>query len=256
MNMREKLNLNATGPERIKHILIFGAYGAGKTHLQGDFLRYYKEQGRKCRFLNITGEDGFQSLKNFDLGEIGETVENLGDYSSALADYHKEGNEVLAVDSLTRIHRLMLIDVVGELRYPDAAKDRGQTQPMWGRINMGLEREVFKSRSAAQYTLWVAPYDRGTNPVEGGDNSLITPNLPGQKAFECYGWFDMVGYLSTRQGSGPGKVIRQVSFIDDGRVQTRSRLPRPITEPILIPEGGGGWKSIRTAIEHAFKGGK
>lgn len=253
--MRKKFNLDATGPEEIKHILIFGPYGSGKTHLQGDFCRYYIEQGKTARFLNLSGEDGYQSLKGMGLGDIGESVDSLEDYEAALVDYRKDSTYALAIDSLTVLYRLLLKKVVGEIRYPDAKVDGQRAMAMWGQISMGILNYVHKSRSAAEYTLWVAPYDKNTDPVTGGETPLITPNLPGQNALACYGWFDMVGYLSSRQGSGPGKAIRSLTFVDDGKVQTRQRLPQPLGT-LQIPEGGGGWAKLRVAIEQTFKGGK
>src|SRR3990167_10258737 len=98
-------------------ILVHGPYGAGKTHLQGDFLTWAKAQG-PIGFLNILGEDGYASVAGLNLGEVGYTATDVKEYEEALADFKKQGLVGLAIDSLSAFYRFVLKDIVGEVRYP------------------------------------------------------------------------------------------------------------------------------------------
>lgn len=234
-------------------LLIHGPYGAGKTFLQGDFLRWAKAQNKgPVGFLNISGEDGFTSISSMNLGEIGQTAETLDDYDQALEVYKKENTFALAVDSLPAFHRLVIKNLLkGEVRYPDPAVDGERAKMLWGQISMKTMGRVINSRKAARFILWVAPYDKSEDPVAGG-SKIITPDLPGKMALGCAGWFDFVGYLSVSMGSTPDSITRKVTFAPSGGTLTRQRIPKAITQDIPIPQGKGGWEAIYNTISKEF----
>lgn len=250
--MRTKFNLDIATLDDLC-VLIHGPYGAGKTHLQGDFLRWVREakQG-KTAFLNIKGEDGHDSLAGMGLGEVGETVDTLDDYDAVLKDFAKAGVVGLAVDSLPAFYRLLLKHFMGEVRYPDPKKDGERAKMLWGQLSMTAMGRVIDSRSAAKYVLWVAPFDKSDDPVSGGKG--ITPDLPGKLAWGCAGWFDFVGYLSAETHS-PTDIRRQVSFAPSGGVLTRQRIPTPITQAVTVPKDKGGWAAIFAAMQAALERG-
>ena len=242
--MRQKLNLDLTTLDRVM-MLIQGPYGAGKTHLQGDFLKWAKQFG-KVAFINIKGEDGYGSLSAMGLGEIAETAENLADYDSIVADYSKQGYYGVAADSLPALEDLVVRSVMpdGALRYPDPKLDGERAKMLWGQIKMLLRARVTASRSIGKVVLWVASYDK--SEVEG-EGKLTAPNLIGKSARASAGWFDFLGTL-TADTKSPTSVTRSVSFAPSTTVLSRQRVAKTITAPIIIPEGGGGWEAIWKAL--------
>jgi len=246
--MRERFNLDLVTLDKVT-LLIHGAYGAGKTHLLGDFLSWATKQGN-VRYLNIKGEDGATSLAHAGLGNVGETVSTLGEYQEARRDYAKEKLIGLGVDSLPALYDLVLLDLLGEVRLPDAKKDGDRGRFFWGQAGVVTKDSVTRSRSAAPYVMWVSAFDKSEDAVVGGTKS-ITPNLPGKLAHAIAGSFDFVGYLTAEILAG-GKVERKVSFAPSSAVLTRQRIPRPILAPVSIPSGGGGWGAIFGAMQAAL----
>lgn len=246
--MRVKLNLDLTTLDKIS-MLIQGPYGSGKTHLQGDFLRWAKERG-KAAFVNIKGEDGYGSLAAMGLGDIAETAETLADYDSIVAEYSKQGYYGVAADSLPALEDLVIRSVMpdGQLRYPDPKLDGERAKMLWGQIKMLLRARVTASRSVGRIVLWVASYDK--SEVEG-EGKLTAPNLIGKSARASAGWFDFLGTL-TADTKSPTSVTRSVSFAPSTTVLSRQRVAKTITQLITIPEGGGGWAAIWAALEGAM----
>jgi hypothetical protein len=252
--MRRRFNLDLTDLSRLS-VLIHGPYGAGKTYLQGDFLRWARETTNKpVVFLNIKGEDGAASLASLGLGETGETVETLTDYDEALKAYAKDGVQALAVDSLTAFYDLIFAHLLGEVRYPDPKIDGERAKMVWGQARMIAKGRVAASRAAVPWVFWVAPYDRSEDPMMDGSKGT-TPDLPGKAAWGCGGWFDFVGLLTAQPGSKPGELVRTVSFVPGAGVLARQRVPHMITKPIRLPHGPGGWAVIYAAMQQALKGG-
>jgi hypothetical protein len=247
--MRQKFNLDLTSLDRVM-ILIHGPYGAGKTHLQGDMLRWVQEHmGGPVGFLNIKGEDGASTLAGMGLGASGETVDTLKDYDEAIREYRAKGYRALAIDSLTTFFDLVLKDMLGEVRYPDPKLDGERAKMLWGQLKMTTKARVAESRNAANIVMWVAPYDRSEDPT--GGQKGVTPDLPGKAAWGCGGWFDLVGLL-TAEPINAHTIQRKVTFTPGAGVLTRQRLPRIITQPIVIPEGRGGWAAIYAALQAAI----
>lgn len=250
--MRERFDLDLVSLDKLA-LLIHGAYGAGKTHLQGDFLSWASVKG-PVAFLNIKGEDGQMSLAHARLGTVGQTVTTLAEYNEVLKEYAGQHLAALAVDALPALYDLILmsLNAKGELRYPDASIDGDRSRMMWGQATMRIRSAVIRSREVAPYVLWTSAYDRSANAVETGAAQRITPNLPGKLADGIAGVFDAVGYL-TAETLSPEHVQRRVLLAPTLAVLTKLRLPRPITKPIDIPAGKGGWAAIFAAFEAALK---
>lgn len=245
--MREKFNLDLVNLDRI-NLLIYGSYGCGKTHLEGDFLRWAAGNGA-VRFLNIKGEDGSSSLAHMGLGAVGETVSTIGEYKEAIAEYTKLGLYGLGIDSLQALYDLIFFDLMGEVRLPDAKKDGERTRWYWGEAAVRIKDMVTRSRAAAPYVMWVASHDKGEDVITGGKGT--TANLPGKVAWDIAGKFDFVGHM-TADTLGADRVDRFVDFSASNSVQTRQRIPRPLTRKIKIPQDTGGWLAIFEAMQKAM----
>lgn len=241
-----RFNLNLTNLDTTA-TLIHGAYGAGKTHLQGDFLRWAAKQG-PVAFLNIKGEDGFASIAGMDLGDIAYTAKTLPEYDEIVAEFTRKPLFGLAVDSLTAFNWQVLVNVVGSYRYPDPKLDGERSKMLWGTISTNTRGRVLAARAAAKHVLWVAPQGRNED-ISGGRG--VTPELIGQLAWGCAGLFDFVGKLDAAI-TGPKTVDRKVSFDPENGLLTRQRAPRQILGKINIPEGGGGWEAIFNTMQAAF----
>lgn len=240
--MRSKFNLDLE-EAKLDHamILIHGGYAAGKTHLVGDFLKYYSAQG-PVKFINVKGEDGSDSAKTFGLGAVGENVETFEDLIGALNDVRKEKCVALGIDSMKAASRLAMAHVLGtDSRMPSVGGNGNE----WGAVHFAMENLTNRMRAAAPFVMCVCPSDKSVNQLDG--KTYITPDLPGREAAGSAGWFDLVGYISA-DVMGPGKVKWSVKFVPNTAILTRQRLPRPITEDIVIPDGDGGWKAILDTI--------
>jgi AAA domain-containing protein len=241
-------NLDLVSYEKLC-VLIYGPYGSGKTHLQGDFLRWARAKG-DVAFVNIRGEDGDASIGQMGLGNIGYRAESVKDFEAIMGALMSKKLVGLAIDSLTGYYELALLDKYGKIRYPDPKLDGEAAKNHWGQLNMGLKDAVVRSRAVAPYVLWVAPHDRSDDTVGSGKG--LTPNLPGKLAYECAGRFDFVGHLRAETLS-PTRIKRSLTFAPATGMLTRQRSPTAITQELEIPEGGGGWANFMTAVEAAFK---
>jgi len=243
--LRTKIDLNLTTLDKLA-VLIHGPYAGGKTHLQGDFLRWGKERG-KIAFVNIKGEDGYASIAAMGLGMVAETVESLADFTALVAEYSKAPFAAVAFDSLPALEELVVIDKVGSLRYPDPKLDGERAKMLWGQIKLALKACVIASRTTGKVVLWVASHDK----ADIAGSSKTAPNLIGKSSGDSIGWFDFVGELQA-DTKGATNVVRTVSFAPSTGVATRQRVAKTITEKIVIPDGGGGWAAIWKAIENAI----
>jgi hypothetical protein len=236
--VREKLKLDLDSLDRFT-MLIHGDYGAGKTYLVGDFLAEESKEG-PVYYINIKGEDGYLSLRAFGSSLEGETVETVGDLRAVLAELRGRNLRALGIDSLRVLYRVVSRHRVGE---------RQPVKDDFSGIHWEGENLVAELRSVAPRVLCVCPSDKSVHHLSG--RTTITPDVPGRAASGCAGWFDFVGYL--RADTVGREVRRRVTFAPSGDVITRLRLPRPIVDDIILPEGPGGWLAIRNALEAALK---
>mgnify|MGYP001619626317 CR=1 FL=1 len=246
---RQPFDLNLTSLDTLA-VLIYGPYGCGKTHLQGDFLRWAAKKGGAVAFLNIRGEDGMSSLGAMGLGKVGYTADTMEEYESLLGDLRNLHLAALAVDSLPAVYELALIQKYQTLRYPDPKREGDAARAHWGQLSMSVKNAILLSRQAAPLVFWVSAWDQSDDDVGGGKG--ITPNLPGKLAQEVAGRFDFVGYLKAE--ALVASVQRTVSFAPNSRYLVRQRIARSINHAIAIPENTGGWEAIFTAMTHALKG--
>jgi len=239
-------DLDLTSLDRFT-MLVYGAYGCGKTHLLGDFLRWASAQG-PIAFINIKGqEDGELSLVGMGLGAVGIHIDTPGDLEGALEMLQPKGLVALAVDTLSAYESAVRVDVIGSDRLPDAKIDGERAKALWGQIKIKTRAGVVASRHAARYVVWSAPFDRSEDPF-GGPGRFLSPDLIGKSSRAAIGWFDLAALMEAKL-VGPGRVQRTLSLAPRGDAYTRVRLPKPLLKEIDIPEGGGGWAKLYEAIQ-------
>lgn len=241
--MRTRFNLDLSTLQRFT-MLIHGGYGTGKTYFLGDMLREESKKG-PVRFLNIAGEDGYLSAANIGLGEVGETVDSLADFKAALADYTKLGLAALAIDGGKHFGRLCIRDACGD-RLPKV----GTGSDDWQKIHLAFESTIATLRAAAPVVVMASSSDKSMDQVAG--ETSLTPDMPGRQAAGVGGQFDFVLILKA-QVMGPNRIRRALLCAPQANTVIRSRLPKALPTEIELPEGGGGWKKLREAMNECLK---
>lgn len=243
--MRQKFNLDIASLDRFT-MLLHGNFGCGKTHLLGDMLKEEMVNG-PVRFLNVAGEDGYLSVANLGLGEVGETVETLADFKEALAEYKKLGLAALAIDGGKAFGRMIIKAICG-----DKLPSVGRGSDDWQRIHMEFEALIASLRNIAPIVVMASSSDRSMDQVSG--ELSLTPDFPGRQAAGSGGQFDFV-FLLKAQAVTPTKVKRTLQMQPVANTVIRARLPRPLPSEIELPEGPGGWKKLKNEMQKALKGG-
>lgn len=241
--MRRKFNLD-TAELNGYTIHVHGGYGAGKTYLQGDFLRTESKAG-PVRFLNIAGEDGSLTMRGMGLGDIAETIETYQDFLDAIKEFTGLKLQALAMDSSHALSRLIMRKVTGSDRLPEIRKESNE----WGDLHHTSYNTYMAIRRAAKFVMVTCPSDKSVEQVSA--KTMITPDLPGRQAAGSAGWFDFQGMLEvTNTASGSSRTF---NLVPNNNTVVRQRLPKQITELLKLPEGPGGWQVIRDAIEKGWK---
>lgn len=242
--MRKKFNLDQTELNGYM-ILIHGGRAAGKTYLAGDFLKEESQYG-PVRFINVAGEDGQLTLRGMGLGDIGETIESYADFVEAIKEYQAAKVHAVAVDTVHALSRWIMQKVTGSDRLPEIKRESNE----WGELHHLSYNVHMNLRRCAKMVFCTCPSDKSVEQLSG--KTFITPDLPGRQAAGSAGWYDFVGYLEATSIS-PTEVQRKLIMTPNSSIIVRQRLPKQITEPIKLPNGSGGWKVIKQAIESSWK---
>ena len=222
--------------------LIHGINAAGKTYFLGDFLKEESAEG-VVRFINVAGEDGALTIKGMGLGEIAETIDSYKDFEAAIDEYRAAKVHAIGVDSLTPLIGWVRVHLFKSDRFPNGAEE-------WSELHRVVNNLMYKLRRSATQIMCTCPSDRSGDQVT--QKTYITPDLPGKEARSSAGWFDFVGYLSA-EPSGPGKIKRTLLMTPNGQTTVRQRLPKQIASEIVLPDGPGSWKIVKTLIEAGWR---
>lgn len=222
--------------------LIHGINASGKTFLLCDFLKEESAKGA-VRFINVAGEDGALTGKGMGLGNVAETIDTYKDFDAALDEYRKENIHALGVDSLAPLNAWCRVHLFKSDRLPNGADE-------WNELHRLMNNVMYKLKRTAPMVMCTCPSDRSGDQVT--QKTYITPDLPGKEARSSAGWFDFVGYLSA-EPIGPGKVKRSLLMTPNGQTTVRQRLPKQISDEIILPNGPGSWKLIKQKVEEGWK---
>jgi hypothetical protein len=244
--MRKRFNLDLSTLDEMM-ILIHGGYGKGKTHLGGDMLRTEMAHG-PVKYINVRGEDGFTSIARFGLGDVAETCEDYNDLKAVRDELRQKPARAVVLDSAKQVGSLIAKSITGS----DRPLRTGNTNNEYGPFNWEIDHFFKSLRGCAQVFMVICPSDKSVDQLSG--DILWTPDLPGRNAVGSAGWFDFVFVLDAKV-IGPNKVARRLITGPESNIVTRTRLPQPLPTQIEVPEGGGGWQKLRTAIETTFKQG-
>jgi hypothetical protein len=227
-------------------VLVHSIRAGGKTHLLGDFLKHESQFG-EIAYVNTDGE-GLMTIKGIGLGNIAYKVEDLKDFKELMKQFAAKPLHALAVDSLQVLERMVVVSVTGTVdRSPISTKEKNE----WVDIGREFNNALASMWRATRLLMCTAPSALNLDPITNNPR-VISPDLSGQRALGCTGYFEYVGYIKMLV-TGPGKVKRVIQFAPDGVTLVRQQMPNAITTDIPIPEGGGGWLAIKTAIEKGME---
>lgn len=236
--MRKMFNLDLQTLDSF-NMLVYGLWGVGKTHFIGDALLEESKVG-PVKYLNIAGEDGGLTLSRMGLGNVGENIETPADLKDFIAQYTKAPLQALAVDSLLALSVKVIQARVGD-RLPTIKGDGNE----WGEVHWAMSSLVSALRPCAKYFMATCPADRESDPIKG--TKYLAPMLPGRQAREIQGKFDFVGYM---QAITIGKKTRwTITFAPSEEISARQRVPTPLINEIVVPQGGGGWLAFKSALQ-------
>lgn len=230
-------------------VLVHSIRAGGKTHLVGDFLKYESQFG-PVAYVNTDGE-GLMTIKGIGLGNIGYRVDTLKDFKELMAEFAKKPLHAMGVDSLQVLERQVFLHVLGTTeRSPISTKDKNE----WVDIGREFNNALASMWRATRLLLCTAPSALNMDPITNNPK-VISPDLSGQRALGCAGYFEYVGYIKMLV-TGPGKVKRMIQFAPDGVTLVRQQIPNAIKDDILLPEGSGGWLAIKSNIEKGMNNAK
>ena len=236
----QKLDLDQLKLEELR-VLIHSIRAGGKTHLVGDFLKYESQFG-PVAYVNTDGE-GLMTIKGIGLGSVGYRVETLKDFKELMLEFSKNKLHALGIDSLQVLERMVRFAVLGTVdRSPISTKDKNE----WVDIGREFDNALASTWKATKLLMCTCPSAINQDPITNNPR-LISPDLSGQRALGCAGYFEYVGYIKILH-MGQGKVKRAMQFAPDGVTLVRQQIPNSITEDIQLPEGPGGWKAIKDRI--------
>ena len=229
-------------------MLFHGYYGSGKTHLMGTALRALTQNGRGLLIV-VQGEPSLSTIQGLDIPDLEVVVlESYNDVELVAKEYAEAKLSVVGIDSITLLSDLAIDKVTGGKRAPgqkDAGGGNHDGRAEWGQVKSYFRVAVKQLQRLAPFCFAVCPSSKTENELTGAVS--IAPDLPGKQAIGIVGMWDYVAYVDYVPLT-PTKVQRRAHFEPMGSTATRCNLPRPITKPIAIPEGGGGWQAIAKEI--------
>ena len=239
---RIKLTLDPGKPEH-QRMLLHGASNAGKTFLAGSALVTAITAGKTGYFIDTKGEEGTRSLASFSLGSgIAETVETYKDFQEALKEVTASGLDLLVVDSLKFIWKMIMIDVLKSDRAPVISK----TSTDWQDLYRAYDKMLLDLIAAARDIIVICPSDVSMDQVKG--ERAVTPDLPGRKIPDTVAAFDMVGYMEANAVGGSTR--RVIHFEGMSGVTTKIRAGKQaVKKPFVISEGVDAWKDLQEELD-------
>lgn len=229
-------------------MLLQGDYNVGKTYLMGCAMKAQLSKGPGLLIVTA-GEPSVSTIQGLGVSDLDVVIlDAYADVDTVVKEYKGKGLRVVGVDSLALLSELAIAKTTGGLRAPgqrDAGGGAHDGRSEWGAVKSDFRRAVKQLQGLAPFCFMTCPSAKNENELTG--QTSITPDLPGKQAIGIVGMFEFVGYVDCTPMT-PTKVQRRIHFEPMGSIATRCNLPRPITKPIVLPEGEGGWQEVEKAI--------
>lgn len=209
-----------TSPDKIEflNMLVYGEFGVGKTFLCGT-AQDHKMTG-PILLLDIEG--GTVTLRKRPDIEVVQ-VRNL-DQLVKIHEQLRVNNDghykTVIIDSLTELADLDMREVMRKMlqarpdRDPDVADKRE-----WGIVRTHVRKIVRAFKDLPMNTLMTALLLKDKDDITG--HSTFYPSLSGKMKTEIPGFFDVVGYMSSRINGE--ETIRSIQFLKTDKVTAKDR---------------------------------
>lgn len=245
----EFVNPRETNNPTMSHI-IYGPFQAGKSYLMGDAIAYYKAQGKTCMYLAIGSEDPSETLKHHDIGDCFASITTLEQYHDVMAAIGAGTVtlDVIALDSIKKLFRIVMDDVVGLGGYPTD----GRVEWPLCHNKFGVALAAWKE--AATISLATCPATLGKDHFKSPDQyatkDRITPDLAGSAESYVAGEVQFIGYLDAELDESTSVTTRTLDYRKSNSILTRTDgLSKPITDLLTLPDGPGAWDLIVTTFD-------
>jgi phage nucleotide-binding protein len=203
------------------NFLVYGEPGAGKTYLAG--TAQDSSDTRPILFLDVEG--GVVTLrkrKDVDVIRVRsiDEVEKVHNQLFLAADKDRYYKTVI-IDSVTELQKLDMRTVMKAAydRNPDKVDPDVPSQREWGKSRERMTRIIRGFKDLPLH--FIATAMLGSELDEASNTTLYHPAFPGKLRGEVPGYFDVVGYLATKQ-SGE-EVIRTLQVAKTRRVVAKDR---------------------------------
>ena len=248
----KKFNLDNVDLESGFSLHLQSPHAGGKTHFQGDALRYESQFGDVC-YLTFPGEDGWRTISNMGLGSSGVLVETYNDLKEFMKELEgrKEPLRALALDSMPWLSHLVMIGTLGDSRLPRIGREDNE----WTEVHRAFTNTIQRLRRLGKFVIAGSYVDVETIDPFTGEKKLLLwrAAVPGKQADRSVGMFDF-GFTIEATDLGSSGVERLLKVRPSRKYAIRQRLPHPgITEDIKLPHGLGGWESLRKAIAKVYE---
>jgi len=220
----------ANGSTRRIKALFFGAPNAGKTRLLGTAALDERTAPIAIGDFDGGGEDTLEGLP----GEGTDWVRiPLTDWPDDFNNFYErvrdndEGFRSIAVDSLSEVHILMLMNCLNDGR-PSREKEPDLIQEGdYGTAMVQLRRFTRYLKDLPVHVFYTSHQRDAIYPKEG---SVIIPSMAGKAAVEIPGLMSVVGYL-TMMENGNGDVERVMLLQNYAKIRTKVRTPWGVEAP-------------------------
>jgi len=230
------------------NVCLYGHLTSGKTHMMADAAKHYLAEDKNVLYVVTPGEDPHTTLVRFGLGDIICTVANINEYET-LMKAARGKIDVVILDSIKGVQRMVLDKLVGPNKYPKVTK----TENDWPQCHDAFIASMNLWKDVAPISLSIVPADRSTDRFDSPDAAkpnLICCDLAGKMAADIRSIMSYMGYIESDLDEATKQFNRTISFVPSRRILTLARgLVRQMVEPIVLPDGMGGWAKVLEAFE-------
>ena len=193
------------------HTIVVGKSGTGKTSLIGTACDHEK-------VFVISLENGLQSIadKQFDFERCETYAEFKREINWFMKNYKERGYTLLAIDSITRLQRMITQDM------NDKSKSSKLTYDEFAELLAIMRKLCDVITRSRDFSSIITCLDVETKDDTKGVIKE-NPNLEGKFAFEVFGYFDNA--VVSRVGRGKdGKLTYWLEVAGDERTAAKTRM--------------------------------